>query len=256
MKNWPLEVFLGKSLQILVKQCLSKVSGGQFPNSAISHTCFRNLPNNFRHSLHPFVANSFKGNLNSHIALGCTNYMCLPPKETRAPYIWIALETLSHFSSTSIRNLQNPKPKTQLIKPSWWESHPSILLWPTSSLLWQGHEIGISAFTGPQCGGVSQGPDGTCRIPPLVVEVKLGRGWWVFFGWTKRKCHGLLWWIGGMDGELRYETVVFVQTNAMDLGLVHLFWNWWDYNGEPFYPRDRIFEDPNDVVFKARVRIG
>lgn len=57
-----------------------------------------------------------------------------------------------------------------------------------------------------------------------------------------------------MDGELRYETVVFVQTNAMDLGLVHLFWNWWDYNGEPFYPRDRIFEDLTMLFLKPEYK--
>lgn len=111
MKNWPLEVFFGKSLQILVKQCLSKVSGGQFPNSAISHTCFRNLPNNFRHSLHPFVANSFKGNFNSHIALGvqitCVCLQKKPEHHTSLNRSWNFVSLFLHFHQ------KPPKSKTQ-----------------------------------------------------------------------------------------------------------------------------------------------
>jgi len=71
---------------------------------------------------------------------------------------------------------------------------------------------------------VSQGPDGSGGW--CGVKLRRGEVFFVEQNLNVMDYYGeLIRLDGGMDGELRYETVVFVQTNAMDLGLVHLFWN-------------------------------
>ena len=130
MKNWPLEVFLGKFLQILVKHvCLRFLGGSSQTQQYPTLTCFRNLSNNFRHSLHPFLANSFKGEFWFSYRSRVYKLQALcQKKQKKIPYI---SESLLKFCFT-FPSLPSETSKTQNPKPNWLNlqplvgSHPSI----------------------------------------------------------------------------------------------------------------------------------
>ncbi len=118
-----------------------------------------------------------------------------------------------------------PTPQTQTLTFIVGSIHPRPHH-PLTLGVFAGHEIGISAVTGPQCRGVSQGPPGGGAVSPVPVSprqhicgfflggnkrlgVKLRRGGFFLFGqnWNAMDNNGELM---GLMAELMvncYETV-------------------------------------------------